>query len=383
MVAYRIAGLLSLTLLLPSLYWTVRLERADWLFVKGNVDSVRQALLLAPGSAEYARSLAQAEPDRAESILEEAVASNPRDASLRLELGLAAEQHGDLAGAEASLLEAERLDTGFGPLSALSDFYCHRHDAEQFWPVTKAALAMSYDDVSPLFRHCWALTSDPRTILERAIPDRPAVLRKYLDFLLAEEKLDAAEPVAGRVLASPDREAVSSLLRYCDRMLAKWRGEPALLVWNGLARRKIRGEPGHGFDWQIAEPDGIHAEGTPPALAIRFSGKQAESTEILAQYVPLLPHRRYTLAVRYRVSGIGAASGLFCTLRTAGGQDLLDGKGLLPGGDGVLESDFPLQIPDNLTLGRLALGYRRALGTTRIEGTLTLEKLALTLGDGR
>jgi hypothetical protein len=87
--------------------------------------------------------------------------------------------------------------------------------------------------------------------------------------------------------------------------------------------------------------------------------------------------------VRYRTSDIGSESGLFCALGSADGQDLLAGKGLLPGGEGVLERNFPLEIPDRATLGRLVLEYRRMLGTTRIEGSMTLEKLAVTPGDDR
>jgi tetratricopeptide (TPR) repeat protein len=397
----RVAGLAALGLLGTALYWTVRLERADWLFVKGDAPSIRQAIRLAPGNAEYYSFLAQAEPDRAVEILKEGVALNPLDSSLRLELGLAAQQQGDFPNAEINMLDAMRLDTGFGPRWALSDFYFQRRDAERFWPVVRAALAMSYGDVSAQFRNCRALASDPQTILERAIPDRPAVWRKYLDFLLAEGPLDAADPVADKVLASADNDAVPSLLNYCDKVLAKGRGDEALLVWNGLARRKLipypelaagageipvngdfRAELGHGFDWQFSAPDGIYANRTlpPSGLILSFSGQQSENTGILSQYVPLLPHRRYVLKVRYRVSGIGAESGLMCTLVLPDGQDALNGRGLLPGGEGNLEQTLPFQSADRATLGRLVFGYHRMLGTTRIEGSLTLQDFALTLG---
>jgi len=392
-MVYRGTGLTALALLGAALYWTVRLERADWLFVKGDAASIRQAIALAPGAAEYYSALAETEPSRAAEILTEGAALNPRDASMRVELGLAAEQLGDLRRAESSLLEATRLDTGFGPRWALSDFYFHRRDPEKFWPAVKSALAMAYDDASDQFRNCWALTSDPQTILQRAIPDRPAVWRQYLNFLLREGPFDAAEPVACKVVESADPEAMPSLLKYCDRQLEKGRGQQALLVWNGLAHRRLipyeelsaagevpvngdfrMPELGHGFDWQVAAAPGIDVDRLAPGLKLDFSGRQAESIEILSQYVPLLPRRKYGLTVRYRVDGIGAGSGLMCSL-TSGGRDLLDGRGLLSGAT----QTFPLQTPDGVTLGRLALGYHRMLGTTRIEGSLTLQKFALTL----
>ena len=66
-------------------------------------------------------------------------------------------------------------------------------------------------------------------------------------------------------------------------------------------------------------------------------------------------------------------------LRLADGRDLLQGRGFLPGGDGVLkqailEQAIPFQTPDGASLGRLVFGYRRMPGTTRIEGSLTLER---------
>lgn len=392
---YRAAGLAALGLLCTALYSTIRLQRADWLFVKGDAASIRHAIRLAPGNAEYYSALAQAEPDRAVAILQEAVSLDPRNAGLLVELGLAAEQQGDFRGAEASLLEATRLDTGYAPRWALSDFYFRRSDAEKFWPMTKAALAVSYGDLAPQFRNCWALSSDAQAILERAIPERPLVLREYLDFLLSEGRLDAAEPVAGELLASADRNSLPSLLQYCDRQLQEGRGEPALVVWNELARRKLIPDaqlsPGaglvnadfrtpqseHGFGWQLSTPEGVYAEHTSAGLTLRFSGKQPEDVELLSQYVPLLPHRRYVLTVRYGVSGIGTESGLWCTVASADGRDLLADRGLLPGGEAV--RSMPFQTPDAAALGRLIFGYRRMLGTTRIEGSVTLQKFALTL----
>jgi tetratricopeptide (TPR) repeat protein len=373
-MVYRLSGVASLALLLYALYSTVRLAYADWLFVKGDAASIQQAIRLAPGTAEYYSTLAQAEPANAVPVLEEAIAWTPRDASLLMELGLAEEERGDFSRAEAYLLEAMRLDTGFAPRWALSDFYFHRRDAAKFWPATKAALAVSYGDVSDQFRNCWALTADSQMIVDRAIPDRPAVWRKYLDFLLTEGRLEAAVPVAGKVLASADREAVPLLLRYCDRMLANWRGGEALVVWNGLAARKLALDPGHGFDRQIATPEGIQAEHAPDGLLLRFSGKQPEDIELVSQYVPLSPRRRYALTTRYRFSG-GAESGLFCKLLLADGRDLLGGHELRP--------DLAFEAPGDATLGRLVLGYRRTPGTTRIEGSLLIQEFGLTLRDGQ
>lgn len=399
---WRMVALAALALIGAALYLADRVAYADWLFGKGDAASIRQAIRLAPGTAAYYSSLAQAEPGRAVEILEKAAALNPLDSSLRLDLGAAAERRGDFPKAEASLLTAARLDPGFAPSLALSGFYFRRRDAEKFWPVVKAALAKSHGDVWEQFRQCWTLSSDAPTILKQAIPDRPEVLRQYLDFLVSEGRLDAAQPVSGRLLAHNDRGSLKFLLNDCDHLLADGRAADALAVWNGLAQRKtipypeltagagespVNGDfrlPGldAAFDWHFASPAGIYVDRTlrPPGLIVSFSGKQPDDAAILSQYVPLLPHRRYVLAVRYSVSGIAAESGLMCTIESAGGQDLLHGEGLLPGGaGGEVTQEIPFETPDQTTLGRLILGYRRMPGTMRIEGSLTLRRVALSL----
>jgi tetratricopeptide (TPR) repeat protein len=353
-------GVASLALLAWALYWTMRLERADWLFLKGDTASIRQAMRLAPKSAEYASALAQAEPDRAVEILREAAAENPLDGGLRLELGLAEERRGDFASAERSLHDAIRLDRGLGTRAALSDFYFHRHDAEKFWPAVREALAVSYGDDWEQFRQCWSLSDEAQTILERAIPDRPQVLRFYLDFLLSEGRPDAATPVAKRVLARADRESALSLLNYCDRMLEKWRGDEARFVWDGLVERKLIAESGRGFDWRISEVPGIRVAPSAGGWTIHFSGNEPESAEILSRYVALSPHRRYVLH-----PVLPAESGLKCELFLSDGRDLPSESGAL-------------QAPDGVTLGRLVLAYRRLPGTTRLEGTVHVSEIGLS-----
>jgi hypothetical protein len=382
----RPAGLAVLALLGAALYWTIRLQHADWLFVRGDTVSLREAVRLAPENAEYAGVLAQSEPARAVAILRTAAARNPRNSSVRIQLGLAEEQLGDFGPAEAHLLEAARLDTGFAPRWALSDFYFHRRDSEKFWPAVNATLSAAYGDVTEQFNQCWTLTSDAATILARAIPERPFILRQYLEFLLHSDRLDAAAPVAAKVLASADREAAPLLLAACDRDLSRGRTADALSLWNGLAQRNLipypgiapgRGLPvngefrvlelGHGFDWRLSLPAGVFAE--RPGLTLRFSGRQPESADLLSQYFPLAANRSYALTIRYRTTGIASDSGLHCRV--------LEVEIPLPGGDGDREETLRFRTSTQDTLGQVVLFGRRVPGTVRIKGSLVLEKFAL------
>ena len=166
---------------------------------------------------------------------------------------MAAEQQGDFRKAEASLFEAPRLDTGFAPRWALSDFYFRRRDAEKFWPGGESRVGHVIRRRFGPVPQCWTLSSDAQTILKRAIPDRPAVLRQYLDFLLNERRLDAAEPVADKVLARADEGCLTvpaaTIATICSRQVAT---SMPVIVWNGLSEAQVDSlcgtRPGRGED---------------------------------------------------------------------------------------------------------------------------------------
>ena len=375
-----VAGLILLTLALAA-YSTVRIALADCFFRQGSEQSIRRATYMAPGNPEYLKGLARVDRAAAFDALRSAVSLSPDDAGLRVDLALAFETRGDFRDAEESLARAIQLDRTFAPRLALADFYFRRHEPEKFWPIAKSALAVSYGDNSILFRECWAFSSDGNTILANAIPARSEIHLQYLNFLLAEGRLDAAAQVAPSVLAGANQDRVACLLQYCNRQLEAGRGEDAAAVWNGLIDRKLiphradgdfRLPAIGGFDWRIFEPAGVYVDPDGP-LALTFTGKEAESAELLSRYVMLLPHRKYLLAVEYDSTGIPAESGL---------QFLLPPLRLaadLPGGqDGEKAWQFQFTAGD-ASLARLILIYRRPLGTVRLHGSVAIQKIALGL----
>ena len=153
--------------------------------------------------------------------MQRAAELNPLNSSIWIESARIAEEHHDLRQAESSLLHAVRVDNTFAPRWMLTEYYSRRHDEPHFWPAVRAALTTSYDDVAPLFDLCWTFAPEPGVILERAIPDRPEIVRQFFDFLLAKNRLRGADAVVSQLLRHAGPDTVRSLLAYCDRLLSK------------------------------------------------------------------------------------------------------------------------------------------------------------------
>ena len=401
----NLISLLAVALLGSACFWTLRLGYADRLFYTGSLEGVKRAAELVPDNGRYlarwAAMLDQSENDRRASLaaLAAAVACNPRDASSWIELGLRAEMDGDFAKAESNLLEAARVDKQYGPQWALVNFYFRRNDAEKFWVWAREAAAMSFGDATPLYRLCWRFVKDPAVILNRAIPDQPQSLLRYLEFLLADDLLDALEPVGQRVAERASQHDLPVLFASCDRLLGARRLPGALRIWNALCQRglvpyqALEPEKGlsltnpdfaalpvsHGFDWRLHNPQGVSwSRGeSPPLLRITFSGKQPESCEILGQLVPVLPGKQYGLGFRYRTFGIAPDTGLRWRVFDAMTSAELGSPSRDLSNEQEAEDVLMLLTPAGTRLVRVVLMYQRTLGTTRIEGSVSLRRVRL------
>jgi hypothetical protein len=388
--ACAVAAALSL-----ATYWTLRLGYADRLFHTGAPGAVIRARELALGNAAYYSG-----SSGAPSALEKAVELNPRYSPGWIELGLAAELDGDLPKAERMLLEAFKADRTYEPRWTLANFYFRRGDRERFFYWAREAARMAYQNQTPLFLLCWRMSQDPETILDKAIPGRREIVAQYLYFLLLQKNLDAAGPVGERLAKQSATDGLPLILFYCDRLLEAGRTETAVRVWNTFCmRRVIPGQPlapregrsltdgsfsgvplAGGFGWSLQGGEGIsfaRAAGSP-GLQVTFSGKQPENCRLVAQVVPLEPSRDYRLRYTYRTSGIRPGSGLRWDVgNLTGGKEWS-----VPAPDLASEEwtqgKLDFTTPPDAQAARLSLRYDRALGTTRIEGSVWLREVSLT-----
>ena len=402
-----LAGLAGVAALAAGCYTTARLAWADYLFRCDTLESVARAAQLAPASAEYHLRLATLldangrDGAAIESELHRAVDANSRLAAAWIELGLRAEAAGQAQQAETGLVRAARADHMYWTLWTLANFYFRHNESEKFWPVARRALRIgevtAYDP-APLFRLCWKVSTDPATILERAIPDVGPVEARYLEFLVRENLSPAAEPVTERLVAFGSEQDLHPVFVYCDRLIAAGEADRAIHAWNALCWRGLQGyrplDPDaapsltngdfsappvqHGFDWRIPSVGGVSVErgGLPPRMWITFNGHEPETCDVLEQYLALAPSRKYRLLFRYQTDDIAAGSGLRWRIFTpATGEIASDAADLAS--EQETEGSVRFTAPAAGVLARLALSYRRTPGTTRIEGRIAIQSVAL------
>lgn len=383
-----------------SAYWSARLAYAELEYRRGTAESTERAAALEPGNAQYGKGWAELaegaglSPARAEDVLEAALRAKPGDSEALIALGLRAEVRQDFGAAERDLLQASRNDRGYNPRWSLANYYFRRQDGPNFWKWARAASEMAYEP-APLFRLLWNFTDDGGAILQRAIPDQPAIRRQYLAFLVGGPHWEAAESAAGRILERPEAEDTPGLMAYCERLLAARRGPEALALWNALVRRKLIGfgeiDPargpvngaflttpsGNGFDWRLAPVEGIEASQDQPGLRLSFSGAEPEAWEPLWQYEVLEARAQYKMTFEYATSDVAEGSGLrWRVVDVTGEPAVIAESENLAHGDWK-DGSMLFRTPPGMRLGRVDLSYRRAPGTTRIEGSIRLRNVTL------
>lgn len=395
----RIAAVAGLAL---TAVWSFRAAAADESARAFTVASTAQAIAWTPDqSIDYVRLSAlvsDTDPARAAQALKRAVALNPMDARSWIDLALRYETDGDLSQAERCLLRASEVDRTYLPAWSLANFYFRQGDTQRFWPWARTAAGMLYGDPAPLFRLAGAVAED-ENLIERLNLRNPDLRAAYLSYVLAKDRTGLIRPVTQRLLMDGRQEDVPLLLAACDRLLDLRLAGEAIEIWNRLSGSKripygpVSGAGGaaltngsfslplssHGFDWRAPDINGASeaSEDEPGGLRLTFSGRQPESCEPLSQLVPVRENARYEVEYRYSTAGIAGGSGLSWNLEFTDVKDSEPVTIPIPPTEQEGSRAVPFGTPPRCHLVRLSLAYRRAPGTTRVEGRIVLRQVRL------
>jgi tetratricopeptide (TPR) repeat protein len=392
---------IALTGLAAASTWSILVGWADYWARQLTVAATEKALALTPWQAGYYFQLAilisDDDPKRASEALQRAVAMNPSDSRSWIELGLRVEADGHNATAERYFLRAAEVDKEYLPKWTLANYYFRRDQESKFWFWAKAAAQMLYGDPLPLFRLSGKVVEDGN-LIDRLEIRRPDIQAAYLSYLLSQNRLDLIGPATHRLLDQGRKSDVPLLLTACDRLISTKLADDALALWNGLAKaRRIPYAPLapdaeriltndsflptsalQGFAWRLPTVDGISAsrEENPSGLRLTFSGAQPENCEPLLRVLPVRENTAYEFTALYRTTGIKPNTGLAWRVTDMNGGGTMEAPESLASEDDA-RAKIRFLTPAGCRLVRIALAYRRTLGTIRIEGSIVLREAGL------
>lgn len=381
--------------------WSILVGWADYSARRLTVAGTEKALALTPWQAAYyvqlAALISDDDPKMASEALQRAVALDPYDSVSWIELGLRVEADGHSAAAEPYFLRAAEVDKEYLPKWTLANYYFRRDEESKFWFWAKAAAQMLYGDPLPLFRLSGKVVEDGN-LIDRLEIRRPDIQAAYLTYLLSQNRLDLIGPATYRLLDQGRQSDVPLLLTACDRLMDAKLVNEALEVWNRLAKARMIPyaplDPGaetiltndsflptpavQGFAWRLSAVDGISAsrEENPSGLRLTFSGAQPENCEPLFRILPVRENTAYEFTALYRTAGIQPDTGLGWRVTDMAGGLIMGAPESLAS-EGGAQAKIRFIAPSGCHLVRIALAYRRALGTTRIEGSIVLREAGL------
>ena len=297
---------------------------------------------------------------------------SPRDSSAWITLGLEAEQVGDFQLAAEYLLRAEKVDRQYLPAWTAANFFFRHANGAEFWRAATQAVAMSYDDPTPLIDLVDHREPHAVAALER-LGDTPRLERGYLRFLIGQSRWPEAQAVAARLASRNDVHDRELLLKFTDRLIAAGNVDATLHLTNG----NFRTQPsGHGFDWRVTAPPGGAARWEPSRLRFWLANSTPDACALLDQWVVFAPGK-YRLRFHYRTEGLAEQTGLRWAVSRDGMEEA--SSPLLVRAEGVdLAADWSFAVKKE-GVYQLGFVYVRAPGTIHREGRVEFASVALEI----
>ena len=385
-----------------------RISVADWR-AQQPPDGLERALRtgtggLGPsGAQQLARNESGDTSPTVDRELLHAAEADPLNANLFMALGLREEFGGHLKEAERYLVHAAEIDHTVKPAWTLANFYFRNAQPDKSWPMIRRALNLNplAFDPTPIFDLCWNETGDSKKVLE-LMPSRGLVSLQYLLYLMNKQKVQAAIDLWPRVLDSADPANpawVDSLTGFTEFLEQANRSPDAVRSWTQLIDRKIivsgRLDPGagvsiadpdfsfplieRGFGWRVANGSGVSVAKSYSSLRLDLDGNEPEASVLVTTVAPLVPRRAYRLVWSTDASRLSSSQdpGFAFQIVQQPGDLITPCQPLLQAGDNGACRFTSLP---NAGAARLDLIYKRALGTTRVEGTLRINSVKLEFG---
>ncbi len=344
---------------LVAVAWIAKTYAAYELSRKSTVRTLRLAVKLDPGNAEYHWMLgrlyqynpADVQPEQAKAEFRRAIQLSPYDPRPWMDLGAALEFQGKMSEAEQCLQRADSLAPNLpGYQWPIANFYLLQGNADEAFRHFKIVLAgtSAYDQI--VFSTAWKASGNADQILEQLVPPKVSTEFSYLYFLLAQQRFTEAQAVWERLMTGTEKFTSQQSAGYIDALIYARQPVAAYKVWTdlekkGLVRGATTGEDANlltngdfedelmnmGFGWRIAPVQDVYVgldqstyHSPSHSLLVQFPGKGNLDYRQVYQYVKVSPGHSYRLEAFMKTDGITTDSGPRLEVRDVYDMSALD-----------------------------------------------------------
>jgi hypothetical protein len=378
---------------------------AAYLSERPGLKTLRWAVRLEPDNAEYhyleGRYYWLVERDARAAVpsYRAAVSRNPHNAQYWFDLAAAYEFLDYTSGQRDAIDHAIRVDPTTPNVAwQAANFYVVQGDMDKAMTEFRIVLANDPQMTNIALPLIWRLEPNVDALLQRVIPPVADVYVSFLEYLVTQKQLTAANTVWTRLAQLHEPVARQSLFTYIRALLGDGQVGQARTVWQQAAtlcdlsayqptseNLVINGDfslnvLNGGFDWLYDRSPqvGLTLDPTQPhngnrSLLISFDASGISDAGI-RQAVPVEPSTGYQFSAYYRAEGLYGAGGLRFSV-----QDVYDGTTYFASDD-LQNVDFWKQVGGDFVTGpqtKLLVVHIQRVPPGPIKGKLWIDGIRL------
>jgi len=319
---------------------------ASWFGGRAESASLRRAVWLDPGNAEYRNHLGRyydliaRDPALAVESYNAAVLLNPHSARYWFDLASAYQVLGDLPNQTAALEHAIQADATTPDVAwEAANVYLVRGENEKALHEFGVVIANDPSLVGSALQFCWRIEPDVDALLRNVVPARANAYVSFLDLLQSREQTAGATKVWDALMQTHEPFEFRHGYEYIRYLIMHKEIDQAVLAWQQITNRfsllsylpsaenlMVNGSftlnvLNAGFDWQYQKQssvslsyDASDSHSSQRSLLIAFNGPGIVDAGIF-QWVAVQPNTTYNFSAYYRNSEMVGAGGPHFTVQ--------------------------------------------------------------------
>lgn len=341
---------------------------------RAELPSLRRAVLLSPGNADYRNRVGRysafvaGNPQAAIDSFREAVALNPYNAGYWLDLAAAYQVTGDSNGQRASLERALQAEpTAPSVAWEAANRFLIDGDTDRALKEFRVVIENDVSLVSSALQTCWRVRPDAESLLNEVVPPRTDTLLQFLAIMMSKQETDGAIKTWDRLGRLHQKFENRYLYDYIHYLIGLKRTDAAMAAWEQTAdvlglsaylpnddNLVVNGDfsldiLNGGFDWTYSNRVGVRPVLDPStfreghrSLSLTFDGPGINDAGV-QQLIPVHPSTTYDFSAYYKSADFEGAGGPQIVLR-----DAYTGAPLFAS-DNLNDSDFWKEVHSKVT----------------------------------